>query len=356
MKDADNITITQALPAGVSLNAANLLGWTILNDSTVQITLTSGNGLPAGGLQPDSMVMVMLQIAINENVRVDNLTLFAEISDDGANTDDDSTPNTDLTDDLGGVPNSATDNVTDGTNNDEDDHDPVFFNVQLYDLALNKVLAAGQSTSVRPGEMVSYTIWVYNQGNTDVSDININDYPATGLVYVDSLNVGWSLVNGDLRYNITGPLAAGDSIAVDINLIVEPTFTGTAIQNIAEIQSFNEIGSVENIKDLDSTPANEDSTEDDQASAALTIIPNDFDLALTLTAASGQAVSINAGEEVETKVTIFNQGNTTADFIEITANIPDGTSLSTVNANGWTQINDSTVVITLTAADLPTAE
>ena len=156
--DADNITITQVLPAGVSLNAANLLGWTILNDSTVQITLTPGNGLPVGGLEPDSMVMVMLQIAIDENIRVDDLILFAEISDDGANTDDDSTPNTDLTDDLGGVPNSTTDNVTDGTDNDEDDHDPVLFNVELHDLALKKVLADGQPATVGLGDTVNYTI------------------------------------------------------------------------------------------------------------------------------------------------------------------------------------------------------
>ena len=351
--NADNITITQSLPAGVSLNAANLLGWTILNDSTVQITLTPGNGLPAGGLQPDSMVMVMLQIAIDENVRVDDLTLYAEISDDGANTDDDSTPNNDLTDDLGGVPNSATDNVTDGSNNDEDDHDPVLFNVELHDLALTKGLAAGQATTVRPGDTVAYTIWVYNQGNVNASNINVNDYPGTGLTFDAAINTGWGLVNGDLRSTIIGPLAAGDSLALNINFIVESTFTGTAIDNIAEIQSFNEVGSVEGPKDLDSTPANTNGSEDDQDNVPVIVIPNDFDLALTIATAPGQATAINAGDEVETKVTIFNQGNVTADFIEITANIPTGMSLSTANANGWTQINDSTVVITLTAADLP---
>jgi len=351
--NADFVTITQALPTGVTLNTANLLGWTILNDSTVQITLTPGNGLPVGDLQPDSMVMVMLQVAFDENIRVDDLTLFAEISDDGANTDDDSTPNTDLTDDIGGIPNTPTDNVVDNNVIDEDDHDPVLFNVLLYDLALNKVLADGQPTTVRPGDRVAYTIWVYNQGNVAVSDININDIPGTGLIYADSINTDWGLVNGDLRYNIAGSLAAGDSTSVTINLIVAPTFTGTNISNIAEIQSFNEIGSTEGPEDLDSTPANGTESEDDQGNVAITIIPNEFDLALTITPAPEQVTAVNAGDEVETKVTVFNQGNVDAEFVQVIAYLPTGMSLSTTNPNGWTQDTDSTAVFNLDDTNLP---
>ena len=62
------------------------------------------------------------------------------------------------------------------------------------------------------------------------------------------------------------------------------------------------------------------------------VLPIDFDLALTITSAPGQQTTVNPGDEVETKVTIFNQGNVIADFVEITANIPAGMALSTASS------------------------
>jgi len=367
---ADEITITQSLPAGVTINDIDIDAFVFVDDSEATITLTPGFGLPIGGLLPDSMLMINLEVLFDENIRANNLTLYAEISDDGAGDDIDSTPNNDLTDDAGGVPNSATDNVMDNSNGDEDDHDPVFFNVQLFDLALKKVFADGQATTVRPGDTVAYNIWVFNQGNTDAFDINVNDYAGLGLVYDANINTGWSLVNGNLRRNFFGPLAAGDSVVMNINFIIDTEFTGNQIVNSAEIASADDDGSGSNDgpTDLDSNPDdnpnndpyggnniinNTGNDEDDADDELLTVVLEEFDLALTITPAPGQATAINAGDEVETKVTIFNQGDVAADTIQILANLPAGVSLSATNPSGWYQINDSTIVIELGTADLP---
>jgi len=53
-----------------------------------------------------------------------------------AQTDIDSTPDGENGNDTGGEPNGETDDVTDNSNNDEDDHDPAIINInnRVFDL------------------------------------------------------------------------------------------------------------------------------------------------------------------------------------------------------------------------------
>ena len=85
---ADTIEITQYLPVGLTLNSANTQGWTAVNDSTATINVT----LPNGELAPDSMIMVMIQLVVDEHLTMGKLTAHAEISEDGSEDDHDSTP------------------------------------------------------------------------------------------------------------------------------------------------------------------------------------------------------------------------------------------------------------------------
>ena len=60
--------------------------------------------------------------------------------------------------------------------NDEDDNDPEEIDIQIFDLALIKVLAAGEDDIVYPGEEITFTIEVTNQGTVDaLSLIHISE-------------------------------------------------------------------------------------------------------------------------------------------------------------------------------------
>ena len=127
------------------------------------------------------------------------------------------------------------------------------------DLALQKVISSIQPQPILSGDVVTYQITVFNQGDISNEDIVISDYIPMGLSLADQ---NWSSLSPQLAtYTIPGPLDSGESITFDINLKVEPTANGT-ITNYAEIsQSFNEIinianGDVVPLPDVDSEPNN----------------------------------------------------------------------------------------------------
>ncbi len=188
--------------------------------------------------------------------------------------DQDSMPDNDPADDLQpDGPGDATDNeINDDGTVDEDDHDVAGFT--LFDLALQKQLADGTNlASVLPGDSVTFTITISNQGLIDGSDIEVTDYlPAAGLTLADS---AWT-DNGDGTASIVypGPLVPGSSAEVDITFTVDDDASGQ-INNWAEISAANPTDAAGEtvideatglpIADLDSTP-NDDPDDDNQPS------------------------------------------------------------------------------------------
>ena len=64
---------------------------------------------------------------------------------------------------------------------DEDDADPAF--VPFHDVALQKTTDA---TNVDIGDLVTFNIRVYNQGNLPLDSLKITDYVPVGLSFVDN--------------------------------------------------------------------------------------------------------------------------------------------------------------------------
>ena len=127
------------------------------------------------------------------------------------------------------------------------------------DLALQKVISSVQPQPILSGDVVTYQITVFNQGDIPNEDIVVSDYIPMGLSLVDQ---DWSSLSPQLAsYNIPGPLNPGQSITFDIDLKVGPTANGT-IANYAEISSsFNEDINIANgedtpLPDVDSVPNN----------------------------------------------------------------------------------------------------
>jgi len=153
-----------------------------------------------------------------------------------------------LTGDGGGAPGSP-DALT-----DEDDQDPEDIIVEVFDLALSKVVAAGQTTPIVPGDDVTFTIEVTNQGTIDAQNIDVIDYIPAGFTLSANDTNGWIAAGTDATNTIAGPLAAGGSTTLDIVLTVDPTISSmSTLVNYAEITEAEDTnGTVQ--PDADSTP------------------------------------------------------------------------------------------------------
>ncbi|MTB54020.1 DUF11 domain-containing protein, partial [Lewinella sp. W8] len=174
--------------------------------------------------------------------------------------------------DAGGAVGTPSDDATTGDgsgapgdteeNTDEDDADPALIRVNPFDLALTKVLSAGQEPVVEPGDEVSFTITVTNQGMVTAANIEVTDYIPTGLSFSANNDGAIWTDNGDgtATAAIAGELASGESTTLTILLTVDAGTDGEDLVNVAEISAAtdSEGGAVE---DIDSTPDTDDGND-----------------------------------------------------------------------------------------------
>jgi len=225
------------------------------NDITATINVT----LPSGGLAPDSMIMVMIQVVVDENLEGGKLTAHAEISDDGGNEDIDSTPDDNRTNDAGGEVNTDTDDTFDQVlPKDEDDEDPVQIMLQEFDLAVTEELIT--EGPVEPGDSVKAKIKVFNQGDIPADNIKIFAYIPEGLQLADD---EWTAMDDSTAMrtlSITDGLQPDEMTMVEIDFVIAPDFMEDCLITYAEIgDATDEEGNP--VTDVDSTP-DEDRTND----------------------------------------------------------------------------------------------
>ena len=208
----------------------------------------------------------------------------------------------------------------------------------IFDLALTKVLSPGQNAVVSPGDPVSFTITVYNQGDITAQNIQIADYIPNGLTLADA---AWAQSGGIATTTIPGPIAPNGNETVSINFTTTANTAGT-ITNFAEIASAEDDNGMDG-DDVDSTPdsnagndgtANDNATtdpndEDDHDPASVTVeIEEIFDLALMKVLSPGQNSVVSVGDQVNFTITVYNQGDITAQNIQIADYIPNGLTLA----------------------------
>ena len=144
----------------------------------------------------------------------------------------------------------------------------------VFDLALSKTLAPGQPAQVDIGDEIHYLISVTNEGNFIATNVEVTDHIPPGLVLSPN-NTGWSLnPAGDPVQILTGPIMPGATQTVEIVMAVLYGASGQTILNIAEVTSAAD-GNGNSILDIDSTPNNNNSAEDDQGQHILNLIPHD---------------------------------------------------------------------------------
>ncbi len=344
---ASDIVVTDHLPPEMSFDAAANPGWSLVGGRpTTTIT---------GPLAPGDSVTVDLDLEVTVNAtRIDNTAEISGATGPGglAVTDIDSTPGTDDSDPL-------VDDVIDNSGGDEDDHDIASVGAPAFDLALRKTTA---EDVVAPGQLVPFTITVFNQGDQDATDIVVTDLVPDGMAFDAADNPGWALVGGNPTRTLAGPLAPGDDAAVTIELRVASDAVSGDLVNTAEIAgATDELGvpaiDIDSLANTDLTDdrlvddeIKDDGTadEDDHDVAAVTV--EEFDLALRKTLADGQASTVEPGDDVDFTITVFNQGAVDARDVEVTDTLPDGTTLNDPN---WTDNGDGTATRTLAGPVAP---
>ncbi|MEZ5059298.1 MAG: SdrD B-like domain-containing protein [Saprospiraceae bacterium] len=204
------------------------------------------------------------------------------------------------------------------------------------DIALVKVESS--TGPYLPGDDVSFDITVYNQGTLPVTNVVVEDYLPTGLIFNQGDNSNFTISGGEITSSIAN-LAAGANVTRTIVLQIDPTFTGNSITNNAEIASYTgfadedsspgnnsmsapETGTDNEIDDeAPGTPGSADNPadEDDFDPATISVLQS-FDLALVKTLIGTGPFS--AGDNVSFEITVYNQGLITATNVQITDYIP----------------------------------
>jgi len=250
---SNDYTVIDQIPAGMEFVAASDFG------SQSGSIVTWAN---LANLAPGQTKMLTIALRVTDIAQSDYRN-WAEISEDSAEdygvTDEDSTPDNDIgndnTDGTGIEPNDLVDNHNDITLDDpagdEDDNDfeDVGVNV-VYDLALIKTLAAGQSATVVAGDVVSYNITVTNQGNVASNDYNVIDEIPEGMSFISASDFG--AINGStVTWTSLPNLNPGQTKVLTLDLrLIDPSL-GSYI-NYAEISedSAEDYG----VRDEDSSP------------------------------------------------------------------------------------------------------
>jgi len=244
---AQNIEVTDYIPSGLTLADP---AWSLSAGNTAVTTI-------AGPLAPGASTSVDIVFTIDSGVS-GNLQNFSEIS--GAeNENGDPEEDIDSTaDGQNGNDGPYEDNFTDGTNGDEDDHDPADVFVEIFDLALTKVLSSPGPHF--PGGPATYTITLENQGTVTALNIDIADYIPAGLILMDP---DWVDNAGTALTTVTGPLAPGNTLPVDITFMIDPSYTTGVITNFAEIAGAQDDEGNPRDDDIDSTADDDDGNDGD---------------------------------------------------------------------------------------------
>ena len=346
-----NLRVYDYIPTGLTLNDAD---WQL--SGTSAYTKVNFASIAPGDSAKIDITFTVAATAVGA------ITNAAEVSSFTGGTDIDSTPNTTSTDD-GNPKDNVINEDGKNTTGDEDDHDIetiVITDGPRFDLALRKTT---DKAAVRTGDTVVFTISIFNQGNTDATNVQITDYIPTGLTLADATwtdNAGKATLNTPIA-----SIAAGATVTRDIKFTVNAGVTGT-VTNTAEISAATGGTDIDSTPDdlntNDGTVKNDVITEDrkttssldedDHDTEVLTVTKN-VDIALRKTLAAGQSRIVSAGGTAKFTITVYNQGTEALTNIRVYDYIPTGLTLNDANwtASGTTLAYIKTNIASLAAGD-----
>ncbi|WP_109745330.1 DUF7507 domain-containing protein [Arcicella aurantiaca] len=217
-------------------------------------------------------------------------------------------------------PNSTPNN---GTENNENDTDGVLINAQQADLSLEKLVS-----NLKPnvGEVITYTVKVFNAGTNKATNVQVKDILPTGLDFVASADFTNS--NDTLTSKNVDSIAVGNAVSLTFQAKV---VQAGAIENRAEVSKYDQF-------DPDSQPnTGTKDGQDDQN--GVTIQTQQADLSLQKTVSAGP---YNVGDIVTYSIKVNNAGADLATNIEVTDVLPAGLNfVSTGTLAGNSFVNNA---------------
>jgi LPXTG-site transpeptidase (sortase) family protein len=270
--DDTGITVTDLLPSG----------YTFVSSTPSQGSYTSGTGLwTVGNLAATGSATLQ----ITATVRATGTYLNSAEVTASARPDPDSTPNN-------------------NTPSEDDQASVSVTPVPVADLSVTKTV--NDNTPV-VGSNVTFTITVSNAGPSTATGVAVSDLLPAGLSFVSSTVSQGSYVSGTGVWAV-GTLTSGGSATLQI--VANVTTIGTKV-NTAQV-------SVSPVLDLDSTPNNNNPSEDDQASISVGAI---FDPPV------GRKVLSSVGlPQLSWRMVWINSANASAINVQVFDGIPAGTS------------------------------
>jgi uncharacterized repeat protein (TIGR01451 family) len=295
---ARNIQVTDYISSSFLFTPNN--GWVAGPPNQVVTTI-------AGPLAPGAAITRTLVLQVASNYYGSQLTNMAEISaadDDGdpntpPPTDVDSTPDNDPTNDGTPKDDVIDEDHKNNPNDDEDDSDtgptPIS---HIRDLAIEKI---AQMAEARPGQLVTFTIVITNEGTLPATNIQVTDTftNAFQVPVPNALNTanGWTGTNSPLVTTVAGPLNPGATTTLQVVLRVDPAYRGSRLTNTASVPP-------------DDNPPNEPPDDDDNSEVPVRF----FDLALIKRANPG---IVEPGQTVTFTIELYNQGTLPAYNIQV---------------------------------------
>jgi len=273
--EAVEYQITNYLNKELDFDPARNPGWNISADLKY-LTYDETKTLAANTCRDHHLVLTIL-----DDTDVSQIINYAEISRGGCtgtdlNYDFDSTPDSELSNDKGGQPNTATDNMMDNRGDiDEDDHDPAFIQIKSIDVSLLKSV---NTRRVKAGQNVTFYLDIKNEGSVTLSSLKLIDYIPGKLILNDPR---WTKVGNDAELVVDFPdgFEPGQSHRESINFIVDQNATVQLLENRAEIVEIFDTQKIDvSYLDIDSTPDNirdNDFYEDNEKGGT----EDDFDMA-----------------------------------------------------------------------------
>ncbi|MFD0992020.1 T9SS type B sorting domain-containing protein, partial [Tenacibaculum geojense] len=297
------ITVTNDGPqnaTGVSVLDLLPTGYDFVLYSSTEGTYNESTGLwNIGNIASGTSETLLIDVLVNETGEYRNVAqvITSDI------VDIDSTPNND-----------------DGDQS-EDDEDSAVTNpvIHVADLSVTKEVVDGDTTPL-VGQEITFEITVRNDGPQEATGVEITDVIPSGYDYqtfssstgtYDELTGIW----------VVGNLANGDVETLLIDVTVNPN--GNYL-NTTEITASN-------VFDIDSTPNNGDTSEDDYAEALTTPVQLIADLSITKTTV-GNITNAQPGDQIRFEIEVTNNGPQDATNVEVLDLLPTGFSYNQFSA------------------------
>ncbi|HEU0291727.1 MAG TPA: sortase [Anaerolineales bacterium] len=283
---ATNVNVTDVIPNGYTYVAASITGADTNSDAN---PATTGLTWTINSLASGASLNLTYQATVLATGAYDN---YAEITSHTEN-DVDSAPG-----------NNST---------SEDDDDTVTVTpTSTIDISLDKQV---NNATPNVGEVITFTLVVTNAGPSTANNMLVTDVVPSGYTYVPASITGGT-TNNDANPSTSGLTWTINSLpsGASANLIYQVTVLASGIyDNYAEITSHTEI-------DVDSTPGNASTTEDDDDTQTVTPVAV-IDVSLDKQVSNAAP---NVGDTITFTLALSNAGPSVATNIVVTDVVPNG--------------------------------